>query len=166
MPGFFCKTIAVSAFQLAIGFNFSGMKLAEYFLLQRSGNVSLMWTQSGSAESGKGQMAFMNTLSACLNKAVAEGYRECFTVTGKGLYSTSRSRYYRPEQVQVLNFYRFEGQSDPADNAIMYLLETSDGLKGTLIDAYGTYSDGSIGRFMTEVEEIRKKINGHNRHYA
>lgn len=126
-----------------------------------------MWTQQGGGSGvNAGQLPFMNTLSACINKAVNEGYKECFKVTGKGLYSTTRSRYYRPEQVEVVNFYRFEGQSDPADNAILYVIETSDGLKGTLVDAYGTYSDGSVARFMAEVEEIRKKMSGHNRNFC
>lgn len=125
-----------------------------------------MWTQSGNNENGQAQMPFMNTLSACINKAISDGYRECFKVTSRGLYSTSKSRYYRPEQVQVVNFFRFEGQSDPGDNVIMYVLETSDGLKGTLIDAYGAYSDGTIGKFMAEVEDIRKKMSRHNRNFC
>ena len=53
--------------------------------------------------------------------------------------------------------YRFEGQSDPADNAIMYVVETGDGVKGTLIDAYGAYADENVNKFMSEVEEISKK---------
>ena len=120
-----------------------------------------MWTQHGNNQQND-KIPFMNTLTTCVNKVVTDGYRECFKVTGKGLYSTSKSRYYRPEQVQVINFYRFEGQSDPADNAIMYVIETSDGLKGTLIDAYGTYADGGVNKFMAEVEDIRKKVNRHD----
>jgi hypothetical protein len=125
-----------------------------------------MWTQQAKNENSQAQMPFMNTLSACINKVIGEGYKECFKVTSRGLYSTSTSRYYRPEQVQVLNFFRFEGQSDPADNAILYVIETSDGLKGTLVDAYGTYSDGYTGRFMAEVEDIRKKMGSHNQNFC
>jgi hypothetical protein len=125
-----------------------------------------MWTQPGINESSKAQMPFMNTLSACINKVIGEGYKECFKVTSRGLYSTTFSRYYRPEQVKVVNILRFEGQSDPADNAILYVLETSDGLKGTLVDAYGAYSDVTIGKFIAEVEDIRKKMGGHNQHFC
>ena len=57
----------------------------------------------------------------------------------------------------MVDFFRFEGQSDPADSAIMYVIETTDGLKGILIDAYGAYADEHVNKFMAEVEEINKK---------
>jgi hypothetical protein len=99
---------------------------------------------------------FMNTLTSCVNKVVKDGYTDSFKVTDRGLYATSTDKTYNPEQVRVINFYRFEGQSDPGDNAIMYVIETEDGLKGTLIDAYGAYSDNTVTTFMNEVEEINK----------
>ena len=106
----------------------------------------------------------MNSLAAHVNKAVGDGYTDSFNVTTRGLYSISKSRYYRPEQVQIINFYRFEGQGSPRDNAIMYVIETSDGLKGTLIDAYSTNADANVSKFMGEVEEIRKKVSRYNQH--
>src|SRR3954468_1019478 len=115
-----------------------------------------MWAQQNGIP--KEQVPFMNTLTSLINKVVKDGYTDSFKITGRGLYSCSKSRYYRPEQVKVINFYRFEGQSDPADNSIMYVIETSDGIKGTLIDAYGPYSDGSVNKFMTEVEDIQKQV--------
>lgn len=99
---------------------------------------------------------FMNTLTACANKAVKNGYTDMLKVTKQGLFCEKKDKTYRPEEVKIKDFYRFEGQSDPADNAIMYVIETEDGVKGTLIDAYGTYADGNINKFMTEVEEINK----------
>lgn len=101
---------------------------------------------------------FMNTLTSCVNKVVKDGYVDSFKVTQQGLYSTAKDKSYQPEQVRVINFYRFEGQSDPGDNAIMYVIETDDGQKGTLIDAYGAYSDNSVNTFMDKVEEINKKV--------
>ena len=125
-----------------------------------------MWTIQGNNGLGHSSMPSMNTLGGCINKVVTDGYKECFKVTSRGLYSTSRSRYYRPEQVQVIDSYRFEGQIDPHNNAIIYMVETSDGLKGTLIDAYGTYPDAGISQFVAQVEQIRKMMGGDNRHFC
>ena len=111
----------------------------------------------GAHNMAKGKVPFMNTLTTCVNKVVKDGYNDNFKVTKQGLQSSINNKYYRPEDVRVINFYRFEGQSDPADNAIMYVIETNDGQKGTLIDAYGAYSDDSINTFMHEVEEVNKK---------
>ncbi|XZF14268.1 hypothetical protein ACTHGU_21010 [Chitinophagaceae bacterium MMS25-I14] len=103
---------------------------------------------------------FMNTLTSVVNKVVKQGYVDNFKITDRGMFSLSAERYFRPEQVKVINFYRFEGQSDPSDNAILYVIETSDGHKGTLIDAYGAYADPGIHKFMNLVEDMQKKMKG------
>lgn len=106
----------------------------------------------------------MTTLMSCMNTAVLDGYTESFKVEGKGLTgaSTSDQKFYGPSEVKIDNFYRFEGYSDPNDNSILYLLQTSDGRKGTLVDSYGMYSDNKISEFIKSVEEIQKKDKTHN----
>jgi hypothetical protein len=37
------------------------------------------------------------------------------------------------------------------------VIETGNGSKGTLVDAYGVYADMMIGRFLKQVENIHKK---------
>ena len=117
-----------------------------------------MWTQQ---HQPKEQVPYMNTATHLINKMVKDGYTDSFKVTTRGLYSCAKSRYYRPEQIKVSNFYRFEGQSDPADNSIMYVIETSDGVRGILVDAYGAYADAGVNSFMTEVADIHKKMVKH-----
>lgn len=121
-----------------------------------------MWAQQNNTASES--IPYMNTLTTCVNKVVKDGYVDSFKVTPRGLYSCAKSRYFRPEQVSVIDFYRFEGQSDPSDNAIMYVIQTADGSKGTLIDAYGAYADASVNLFMKEVEDIRKKVVKQDKH--
>ena len=99
----------------------------------------------------------MNTLTAVVNKAIKNGYTDNLKMTKQGLFCERTDKTYIPTDIKIKDFYRFEGQSDPADNAIMYVIETEDGMKGTLIDAYGTYADENINKFMGEVEEINKK---------
>lgn len=100
----------------------------------------------------------MNTLTACVNKMTMNGYTDSLTVNQHGLYSTDKDKIYKPEDIKVVDFYRFEGQSDPADNAIMYVIETDDGVKGMIVDAYGHYADDSVARFMKNVKEINKNV--------
>ncbi len=101
----------------------------------------------------------MNTLTERVNKAVQNGYVENFKVTKQGLFLERLDKTYVPSEVCIKDFYRFEGESDPADNSIMYVIETCDDMKGTLIDAYGPYSDANVTKFITEVQEINKKVN-------
>ena len=106
-------------------------------------------------------MPYMKSLATCLNRIITDGYTEDFKITERGLESLQCNRNYKPEQIQVINFFRFEGESDPDDNAILYVIETNDGTKGTLVDAYGLYNDPKIGRFMKDVECIQKKVVKH-----
>jgi hypothetical protein len=88
---------------------------------------------------------------------VMDGYVEDFKVSDRGLESLKSGKWYRPEDIEVVNFFRFEGMSDPDDNAILYVIQTKDGTKGTLIDGYGIYMDSKLSAFMKEVENIHKK---------
>jgi len=100
----------------------------------------------------------MKTLSSCLNKVVKDGYAENFKITEDGLLqSLETEKTYQPDQIHIVNFYRFEGVSDPSDSAILYVIETNDGTKGSLTDAYGMYADPEIDKFIKEVERISKK---------
>jgi hypothetical protein len=99
----------------------------------------------------------MQTLSECMNGAIEKGYTENYKVEGKMLTSEDGQTTYAPDQVAIPNFYRFEGYSDPADNSILYLVETHDGKKGVLLDAYDAYADARISNFVRAVEEIEKK---------
>ncbi len=103
-------------------------------------------------------MPYMKSLANCLNRVITEGYTADFKVTDQGLEDGDRADRYSPEQIQVVNFFRFEGQSDPDDNAILYVIETNDGTKGTLIDAYGVYNDTRVAQFIRDVESIQKKV--------
>jgi hypothetical protein len=42
---------------------------------------------------------------------------------------------------EIVEVYRFEGNSDPADEAIVYAIESVDGIKGVLVNGYGISSD-------------------------
>jgi len=106
-------------------------------------------------------MPYMKSLATCVNRMITEGYTEDFKITEQGLESLNKQKNYRPDQIQIVNFFRFEGMSKPNDNAVLYVIETNDGTKGTLIDAYGMYNDARIGRFMKDVERVQKKVVKH-----
>jgi hypothetical protein len=101
----------------------------------------------------------MKTLSSVVNSLIEKGFKENFKVDGNQLIAISSEQAYSPDQVKVVNFYRFEGESDPGDSSILYAIETSDGVKGTLTDAYGAYADDDVQKFMSNVEEIQKKTD-------
>ena len=100
---------------------------------------------------------YLNTLTEVHAKLLAEGYKEEFTVSDNILKALSTEKEYKPEEVKIANFFRFEGQTDPGDSSILYVLETNDGTKGTLVDAYGPDADVDKTLFIKQVEDIHKK---------
>lgn len=104
---------------------------------------------------------FLRSMVTCLSKVVNDGYSEDFKATSGGLRSVSTDKLYTPDQVRVVNCFRFEGFSDPDDNAVLYVIETNDGVKGTLIDAYGAYADPLVYKFLLDVESAGRQTVVH-----
>ena len=100
----------------------------------------------------------MSTLVSCSNKLDADGFNVQFKATESGLQSLKSNRVFAPQEVKIVNFYRFEGESSPADSSILYAIETTTGERGTLVDSYGSYSDTNVTKFINQVEEINKQV--------
>jgi hypothetical protein len=101
--------------------------------------------------------AAMRSLSHCMEKLTNNGFTANFSVAEEKLQHVESGHAYEAEQVEIVDFYRFEGVSDPEDNSILYAILTSDGRKGMLVDAYGAYSDPEVDQFIKKVECIQKK---------
>ena len=84
----------------------------------------------------------MNTLTSILEKLRVKKYDNEFQLTADG-FSCNNQKHYQPEDLKIIRTYRFEGESDPEDNAILYVIEANDGLIGYSLNAYGAYSDYS-----------------------
>lgn len=104
----------------------------------------------------------MKTLTSCLNSLLASGFETQFKAVKDGLKSFTTEKVYKPAEVKIKNFYRFEGESDPADSTILYAIETTSGERGTLTDAYGPYSDIHVAKFIQDVEDIEKRAHKKN----
>jgi hypothetical protein len=100
----------------------------------------------------------LKDMTTVTQKLQQDGYTHNFKATEEGLLqSLDSEEVFRPEQVKINNFFRFEGMSDPEDNSILYAIETDNGLKGTLVDAYGPFGDDNLEEFIKAVENISKK---------
>ncbi|HWZ03950.1 MAG TPA: hypothetical protein VNX40_10110 [Mucilaginibacter sp.] len=48
---------------------------------------------------------------------------------------------YLADEFEIVDLYRYEGASDPADEATVYALASVSGLKGILVSGYGISTD-------------------------
>ncbi|OON70994.1 hypothetical protein [Hymenobacter sp. CRA2] len=94
-------------------------------------------------------------------KLTADGFTKDFTVTDGRLHTmdTDSNRSYGPEEVTIVDFYRFEGESNPDDMSILYAIEANDGTRGTISNAFGTYADEGVDAFLRKVEDLGKNLD-------
>jgi hypothetical protein len=77
------------------------------------------------------------------------GYTAEFVAEGGDTLRVSGTeRRYAAAAAHIHDFYRFEGTSDPDDMSVIYAVQTDDGTRGTLIDAFGTYASPEIGAIL------------------
>lgn len=98
------------------------------------------------------------------NKLSKDGFTQDFVVRDGRLFTMSneQNKSYGPGEVTIVDFYRFEGESDPDDMSILYALETNDGVKGTISSAYGIYAESDSLEFFKQVEDLGKNLTkGH-----
>lgn len=107
----------------------------------------------------KGDLDDMKTLSACCRMLDKIGFTAQFKINETGIESLNTKKQYNPADVKIVNFYRFEGASNPDDNSILYAIETAAGERGTITDAYGPNGDPLISDFIKQVEQFEKKTD-------
>ena len=93
------------------------------------------------------------TLSQTINMLMAEeGYEEDFNLLDKQLKTEEEKQKFLSDEFIVDEVYRFEGPSNPGDEAILYAISTSSGRKGVLVDGYD-YTAGQVS------QELLKKLD-------
>lgn len=98
----------------------------------------------------------MLTLSAVMEKLRLKGLDDEFKMTDHGrMQSPNTGKIYNPDELTVIKTFRFEGESDPSDSSVLYLLEDGEGNKGYVIDAFGVYSNHEGDKFDEFIKNIK-----------
>src|ERR1051325_6107973 len=103
------------------------------------------------------QVNQFDSLTKAITSLQQRGFTRSFKISNN-ILETMDGSVVNPEEVTIAEYHRFEGESNPDDMSVIYAIETSNGLKGVLIDAYGTYSDESISEFLKKVRFKEKDI--------
>jgi hypothetical protein len=79
------------------------------------------------------------TVTDAIEQLHKQGYLLDFNLK-EGKLVTSDNEY-PADEFEIADLYRYEGPSDPADEATVYALVSRSGLKGILVSGYGVSSD-------------------------
>ena len=94
-----------------------------------------------------------DTVTAAVNGLKQRGYKLDFNLSENCLVCNDIK--FNPDDFEITEVYRFEGNSDPADEAIVYAIESSKGDKGVLVNGYGPTSNEMSS-------EMAKKLSIHH----
>jgi len=97
------------------------------------------------------------TLDGAIDDLARRGFTESLAVVGHELHTIKTPKTFRPDEVVIREYRRFEGVSDPDDMSIVYAIETEGGIRGTLVDAYGVYADPAVSAFLSKVPVRRSR---------
>jgi hypothetical protein len=82
------------------------------------------------------------TLSETINGLVKLGYTYDFNIKDDCIVCHGTNLALSPDDFQIDHIYRFEGDSDPEYQSILYAISAIKfDMKGTLVNGYGTSSD-------------------------
>ncbi len=97
------------------------------------------------------------SLADAIDELTRRGFTERFQVVDGRLRALGTGETLRTEDLVIREYRRFEGVSDPDDMAIVYAIESRGGVRGTLADAFGVYSDPATSEVLKNVP-IRETV--------
>jgi hypothetical protein len=80
-------------------------------------------------------MITYDTVSEAVNGLKKRGFEIDFNLEENCIVCTVGK--FNPEGFEIVEVYRFEGNSDPSDEAVVYAIESTTGMKGVLVNGYG-----------------------------
>ena len=100
-------------------------------------------------------MQSYDTVTDALNGLKAKGYTTDFNIAFDKLICSKNETVFKPDEFEIVEVYRFEGETNPSDEDVVYAVESKHGnIKGVITSAFGLYAD-SIST------EMIKKLSMH-----
>ncbi|TKK71004.1 phosphoribosylpyrophosphate synthetase [Ilyomonas limi] len=97
------------------------------------------------------------TLSQTVDGLKQEGYTLDFNIQGECIVYHQRNTKLSPDDFEIDKVYRFEGESNPGDEAIVYALSSPGfGVKGVLVNGYGISADETSAKMVEKLQRHKE----------
>jgi hypothetical protein len=80
-----------------------------------------------------------DTVSNAINSLKGQGYTVDFNLEGN--YLVNGGNKIGVNDFSIVDVYRYEGDTDPSEEAAVYAIESTNGMKGILVTAYGASAE-------------------------
>ncbi len=97
-------------------------------------------------------MTSYDTVTEALAALKLRGYTIDFNINFDQLICDDLNACLRADEFEIVEMYRFEGDTNPSDEDVVYAVESKDGeLKGSLSMAFGTYANEIDQQFLKKL---------------
>ena len=87
-------------------------------------------------------METYDTVVYALNGLKARGYTINFNLAFDKIMCSDNKICLNPDEFEIVEIYRFEGDTNPSDEDVVYAIESKEGnIKGIITSAFGLYAD-------------------------
>ncbi len=87
-------------------------------------------------------MEAYDTVVEALNGLKERGYTTNFNIAFDRLICSEKKHVLNPDEFEITEVYRFEGDTNPGDEDVVYAVESKKGdIKGVFSGAFGLYAD-------------------------
>ena len=94
-----------------------------------------------------------DTMIEALSALKRQGYTEDFNLEQNCIECRAGQFKIFHDEFQIDKFFRFEGATDPSDQSIIYAISSPKyNLKGTLVNAYGIYSNEITDEMLSKLK--------------
>jgi hypothetical protein len=101
-------------------------------------------------------MKSYDTVTEALQDLKIKGYSVDFNIAFDKIICSNNKISLNPGEFEITAVHRFEGDTNPDDEDVVYAIESKDGnIKGTMTSAYGMYAE-SISNEMIQKLSIHK----------
>lgn len=99
-------------------------------------------------------MAAYDNVSQAINGLKSRGYTMDFNLAENCIICNNEK--FNPEDFEIIEFHRFEGETNPSDESVVYAIESKTGLKGVLVNAFGIYSEPMSDAILSKISFHKK----------
>lgn len=101
-------------------------------------------------------MKTYDTVTEALQDLKLRGFSIDFNIAFDKIICSNNKVCLNPNEFEIVEVYRFEGETDPGDENVVYAIESKDGtIKGTMSSAFGMYAE-SISTEMIQKLSMHK----------
>ncbi len=94
-----------------------------------------------------------DTVSEAVNGLKKRGFTADFNILENSLVGPDCK--FEADEFVIVEIHRFEGDTDPSDEAVVYAIESKNGVKGVLVNGYGISAE-TMGAELVKKLSLRR----------